>query len=82
MDAGILAIILNALPWLGWAIYRVFRGGEKIGEKITNIQQLREEIQGLNKAISIRNDLEDERYHEFSKLRLKIAKELGINGDY
>ena len=84
MNLALISILLQVLVWIAIALWRTFLSGRKAGNYEQQIQNLKDDVQGLAASISVNNDMQNSRYHEFyqefSRFRLKIAKELGING--
>ena len=83
-----IGIVFTVVGWVVMILWNVFRGGKEVGsttaaydEKFRNLTQ---DIQNLHEAMSANNEMHNENYRdfyrEFTSLRLKIAKELGING--
>lgn len=81
---ALIGIVLTVVGWIGLIIWRVYRGGTMVGAHESQVTALRQDIQELHEIISLNNELHNENYkdfyREFTTLRLKIAKELGING--
>lgn len=88
MNTSLLSIIFTVTGWIFMIIWSAFRGGSHVGKEVAEhkmrIRQLKQDIQSLHEVISTNNNMHDrnykEFYREFTTLRVKIAKELGING--
>lgn len=81
MTLALIAITISALALI-FAILRdvikgTAQGGVTVGKFDGEVRNLKDDVQGLHKSISILNDMQNRRYHDFYKefvaLKVKVA---------
>jgi hypothetical protein len=85
MNATLAAFIIAAVGWMGTVLWLTYRTGQREEHLNLKLRNHTTDIQELHRVISTNNDLQNERYadfyNEFTRLRLKLAAKLGINGE-
>ena len=84
MSAPLIALLLSFACAIFTVVWSIFGKGRDVGRFEEKVSNLKDDVQHLNEALSVNNDMHNdslrELQNEVKNFRLKVAAKLGING--